>query len=235
MADPKWKFVEIVGWDEVKGMWYVEAEMENPNLELRPGSETRTKYFYEAAVFYEGKSAGFPQMHATLGGSLSGGCWLFFDPPEGTILSVPLVERNTTDIIVDTASIIIPAKVHGCPAYELLDSETTCMESDLWKCENGEMVKIEENSAECIEEVPNGKKAVCPIACVCMGTPLIDQLGPIREFRDEVLKISRAGLIFVSLYYGRLSPYLSPLLEKSETLRRVGRTLVKGILWVLRK
>jgi len=122
-----------------------------------------------------------------------------------------------------------------CPAYSLLNGETTCMERDLWKCENGEMVKIEENSVDCIEEVPNGRKAACPIACVCMGTPLIDQLGPIREFRDEVLKRSHAGLAFVSLYYGRLSPHLSPLLEKSETLRRVGRTLVKGILWVLRK
>jgi len=234
MADPKWKFVEIVGWDADKGMWHVEAEMENPNLELRPGSETRTKYFYEAAVFYEGKSAGFPQMHATLGGNLSGECWLFFDPPEGTILSVPLVERNTVDIIVDTASIIIPAKAIGCPAYELLEGETMCQERDLWQCENGEMIKIEENSPECKEAEP-GKKAACPIACVCMGTPLIDQLGPIREFRDEVLKRSRAGLIFVSLYYGKMSPHLSPLLEKSETLRRVGRMLVRGLLWTFRK
>jgi len=68
-----------------------------------------------------------------------------------------------------------------------------------------------------------------------MGTPLIDQLGPIREFRDEVLKMSRAGLLFVSLYYDRLSPHLSPLLEKSETLRRVGRILVKGLLWRMKK
>jgi hypothetical protein len=233
MVDPKWKFVEIVGWDADKGMWYVEAEMENPNLELRPGSETRTKYFYEAAVHYEGKSAGFPQMHATLGGSLAGGCWLFFDPPEGTILSVPLVERNAVDIIVDAASIVIPSKAIGCHAYDLLEGETICMEMDLWKCENGEMVKIEENSPECKEVKPKGP--VCPIACVCMGTPLIDQLGPIREFRDEVLKRSRAGLTFVSLYYGKLSPHLSPLLEKSETLRRAGRILVRGILWRLKK
>ena len=237
MAGPKWKFVKILGWDIDKEMWHVEAEMENPNLELIPGSETRTKYFYEAAVFYEGKSAGFPQMHITIGGSLSGGCWLFFDPPEGTILSVPLVERNAADRIVDTASIVIPSKTEvlkDCPTYELLNGETICMERDLWKCENGEMVKIEENSPEC-KEVEPGNGPACPIACVCMGTPLIDQLGPIREFRDEVLKRSRAGLIFVSLYYGKLSPHLSPLLEKSETLRRVGRTLVRGVLRRLKK
>ena len=84
-------------------------------------------------------------------------------------------------------------------------------------------------------EKPPGNGPACPIACVCMGTPLIDQLGPIREFRDEVLKRSRAGLIFVSLYYGKLSPHLSPLLEKSEMLRRVGRILVRGILWIVRK
>lgn len=123
--------------------------------------------------------------------------------------------------------------VTDCPAYDLLEGEVICMERDLWKCENGEMVKIEENSPECKEVEPKGP--ACPIACVYMGTPLIDQLGPIQEFRDEVLKMSRAGLIFVSLYYGKLSPHLSPLLEKSETLRRVGRILVRGLLWRLRK
>ena len=123
--------------------------------------------------------------------------------------------------------------VKDCPAYNLLSGEVICMEMDLWKCENGEMVKIEENSPECKEVKPKGP--VCPIACVCMGTPLIDQLGPIREFRDEVLKMSRAGLTFVSLYYGKLSPHLSPLLEKSETLRRVGRILVRGLLRMMRK
>jgi len=133
---------------------------------------------------------------------------------------------------IDT-SVIVEELIKDCPAYGLLDGDIICMERDLWKCENGEMIKIEENSPECKEAEPNGP--ACPIACVCMGTPLIDQLGPIREFRDEVLKRSRAGLIFVSLYYGKLSPHLSPLLEKSETLRRVGRILVKGLLWAFRK
>jgi len=72
----------------------------------------------------------------------------------------------------------------------------------------------------------------CPIACVCMGTPLIDNLGPIREFRDKILKSIRPGKKFIDIYYNRLTPLLSPVLMKSTVLRKIGQQVVKLLLFL---
>lgn len=58
----------------------------------------------------------------------------------------------------------------------------------------------------------------CPIMCVCMGTPLVDALGPIRQFRDKVLAKCKTGRKIVSLYY-QLAPIFSPIILK---MRRKG-------------
>ena len=236
MGEPKWKYVKFVGWDEDKKMWLVEGEMQDPRLEIKPGYETRTKYFYEAAVHYEGKSAGFPQFHIELGGNLSGQCWLFFDPPEGTPLSVPLVERNAADVMVDSAVIIVPSKEVGPPPSECPDDipEGTykCVGDYSYECINGILYVSEAPDPRC---TGNGAAGGCPIACVCMGTPLIDALGPIREFRDFVLKKYKLGRWFVSLYYNQLDAFLSPMLARSESLKKAGRWAVRRILNKLEK
>jgi len=240
MAEPKWKRVEVLGWNEDKKKWLVEGEMQDPRLEIKPGYETRTLYFYEAAVHYEGKSAGFPQFHIELGGSLIGRCWLFFDPPEGTILSVPLVEHNAADVIVDATTIVIPSKEEGIEgghcyneAGELVmeHGEEKCVSGDLYVCLDGAL-NVSERDPDCNG---TGKGKACPIACVCMGTPLIDALGPIREFRDFTLKRGKLGRCFVSFYYSQVGPFLSLGLIRSETLRKGGRWVVRRILRRLEK
>lgn len=54
----------------------------------------------------------------------------------------------------------------------------------------------------------------CPIMCIAMGTPLVDALGPIREFRDRILRRSKVGRWFISFYYNRITLTVSPVILK---------------------
>jgi len=95
---------------------------------------------------------------------------------------------------------------------------------DLYKCIGGEWVLIERNSPECgyipVPPFP------CPIACVCIGTPLVDELGPIREFRDRYLKTNLLGQRLVSFYYGVLTLWLPPLLMRHNRIKQICRVFI---------
>lgn len=67
----------------------------------------------------------------------------------------------------------------------------------------------------------------CPIACVCVGTDLIDELGPLREFRDGVLKRMWIGRKFIGFYYNNLNKYLTPILGRYGILKRIGRIFIR--------
>ena len=107
--------------------------------------------------------------------------------------------------------------------------EEKCVSGDKYVCSNG-ILSVSERDPDC-----NGNGKACPIACVCMGTPLIDALGPIREFRDFVLKRGKLGRCFVSFYYSQVGPFLSLALVRSKTLRKGGRWVVRRILRRLEK
>ena len=124
----------------------------------------------------------------------------------------------------------VGSEVCGAPS-ECTEGETKCIGYNLYECKTGKWELKEVNSRSCGYTPP----LPCPIACVCMGTPLIDNLGPIREFRDKTLKFTRAGKKFVDVYYDQLTPFLSPVLMKSLSLRKAGREVVKGILYFLKK
>jgi len=65
----------------------------------------------------------------------------------------------------------------------------------------------------------------CFIATAAYGTPSVEQIGVLREFRDSVLLESTAGSVFVSLYY-QLSPPVADFIAGNELLR----TLVREFL-----
>ena len=120
------------------------------------------------------------------------------------------------------------SKTGVCPCIEY---STVCNGFNLMECINGEWVLKESNSKECgYTGNGNGIPISCPIACVCNGTPLIDQLGPIREFRDKYL-----SKWFIDIYYGWLGKNIVRILKKSECLKKIGRVIVKGMLWRLKK
>ena len=75
----------------------------------------------------------------------------------------------------------------------------------------------------------------CPVAVVANGTELVDALGPIREFRDTVLKKYAIGCHFIKLYYNQLTEWLSPFLAKHDLPRRLGQIFIRGVLWCLRR
>jgi len=58
----------------------------------------------------------------------------------------------------------------------------------------------------------------CFIATAAYGTPSVEQIDVLREFRDSVLLESTAGSVFVSLYY-QLSPPIADFIAGNEPLR----------------
>jgi hypothetical protein len=88
------------------------------------------------------------------------------------------------------------------------EGETRCVGRDLYKSVEGGWILYEKNSPQCRYEPP----LPCPIMCICMGTPLVDCLGPIRQLRDKILAKRKAGRRFLSFYYDRLTPRLSPII-----------------------
>ena len=96
------------------------------------------------------------------------------------------------------------------PACE--EGKTACTDYDLYECIDGEWKLIGHNSTEC-GYTPK-PPFPCPIMCMCYGTVLVDCLGPIRVFRDMVLRRFGLGRWFISFYYNQLTPLISPVILK---------------------
>jgi len=243
-----WKTVEIVGWNPKKGEWVITGVMQDPTPGVYNG---KYQYYYVGKASYLTKEADGPQMHAGYienPSPLYGNWSLFFDPPSGTKLDIDLLEYNIGKDggrkIVDTATIIIPREKNTCESFK---SEFSCKACGCYwydgACHSSKKVICTDftNKEECeamgcywydnlCHSIKKKKKTACPIACVCNGTPLIDQLGPIREFRDVILKKSMVGRKFVSFYYGWLGRNMVVILNRSIILKKIGRLVVKSIL-----
>jgi hypothetical protein len=71
----------------------------------------------------------------------------------------------------------------------------------------------------------------CFIASAAYGTPMIDQIQVLRDFRDGYLMTNPAGRWFVSTYY-RYSPPLARFIAHHDSLRAVVRAGLTPIIWL---
>lgn len=78
------------------------------------------------------------------------------------------------------------------------------------------------------------EEAGCFIATAAYGTPLAEEIGALRQFRDEYLLTNPAGRLAVSLYYTS-SPPLAGYISNHEGLRAVTRMALEPITWLCSK
>lgn len=75
---------------------------------------------------------------------------------------------------------------------------------------------------DAIENPP--KKGMCFVATAAFGSPLAPEVVFLSRYRDEVLLKSKAGALFVKIYY-RVSPPLAKLIARVKILRTIVRNL----------
>jgi len=71
----------------------------------------------------------------------------------------------------------------------------------------------------------------CFIATAAYGTPMIDQIQVLRDFRDGYLMTNPAGRWFVSTYY-RYSPPLARFIARHDSLRASVRASLSPVIWL---
>jgi hypothetical protein len=71
----------------------------------------------------------------------------------------------------------------------------------------------------------------CFIATAAYGTPMIDHIQVLRDFRDGYLMTNPAGHWFVSTYY-RLSPPLARFIAHHDSLRALVRVGLTPVIWL---
>lgn len=74
----------------------------------------------------------------------------------------------------------------------------------------------------------------CFIATAAYGTPLAEEIGVLRKFRDENLARYLIGRVFIASYY-RLSPPIAAIIKQSNVLRAITRAALRPVVWLLEK
>jgi hypothetical protein len=69
----------------------------------------------------------------------------------------------------------------------------------------------------------------CFIATAAYGSPLADELGPLRALRDRHLLTNPLGRVFVGVYYA-MSPRVAHVISRDERMRSAARRLVAPIV-----
>ncbi len=72
----------------------------------------------------------------------------------------------------------------------------------------------------------------CFVATAAYGTPMADEIGVLRRFRDRHLRSNAIGEALVETYYG-VGPSIAGWVGESETRRDAVRTLLAPIVWLL--
>lgn len=79
------------------------------------------------------------------------------------------------------------------------------------------------------EKVIKSMKPHCFIATAAYGNPFIYEVQVLRNFRDEKLEKNFLGRAVINLYY-KFSPPIARVLEKSETLKKIVRLMLRPIV-----
>jgi hypothetical protein len=74
----------------------------------------------------------------------------------------------------------------------------------------------------------------CFVATAAYGTPLAEEIGVLRRFRDRHLVNSALGRSFVDAYY-TVGPKLASVIQESEDLRAASRALLTPLVALVRK
>jgi hypothetical protein len=69
----------------------------------------------------------------------------------------------------------------------------------------------------------------CFVATAAFGSPLVEEVGLLRRFRDHVLRQQVLGEIFVESYY-TFGPALAAVIRPSETLRAASRAALEPVV-----
>jgi hypothetical protein len=72
----------------------------------------------------------------------------------------------------------------------------------------------------------------CFVATAAYGTPMADEIGVLRRFRDRHLRSNAIGEALVETYY-EVGPSIAGWVGESETRRDAVRTLLAPIVWLL--
>ena len=84
------------------------------------------------------------------------------------------------------------------------------------------------NEAQAAPEVPK-KKEGCYIATAVYGSYDAPEVRTLRRFRDETLKMSAAGRMFIRVYY-RFSPPIAQRLKNATKVNRLVRRMLDGFV-----
>ena len=106
----------------------------------------------------------------------------------------------------------------------VVDLKPFTLALDRWKETVKEATKIDEAKS----------KKGCFIATAVYGTPLAKEIDVLRQFRDTYLEKKLIGRSTVSLYY-TISPYIVPLISKSDLRKRVIRRILDLCIAFIRK
>jgi outer membrane protein assembly factor BamB len=167
------------------------------------GSEDNKLY-----AITEGKEEYDLAISSTPGGSV-------FAPGEGTFTYIEGTEVNLVAEAEEGYDFVNwTGDVDTIP--DVGDATTTItMEDDYSIAAN-----FEEEPSEPSDEEPSG--GACFIATAAYGTPMADEVGILREFRDEYLLTNSLGQAFVDLYYST-SPPVAQFITEHPSLKPVVR------------